>query len=233
VSINKGQLQKIYDSLREDAVSYYKSGQVHTDPCLNDKARDNRRGLTVIARIDKSVSDSIRKLIDALKRVVPGQYYYSIEELHCTVLSLFTATEDYTPYFENLKHFISAVDKSLRAQERFSIEFSGVTASRGAVMVQGFPQGPHLGTIRERLRNELMERGLAKDLDSRYAARTAHATVMRYKKQPVDIGRLIDALSKLRNTSFGTTQVTRLFLVKNDWYMSKDIVEIVAAYPLK
>jgi len=116
---------------------------------------------------------------------------------------------------------------------RFEIEFSGVTASTGAVMVQGFPRTGDLESLRERLRSELQNRGLTEGLDTRYRLITAHITVMRFRQALRDSEKLADTLESFRDHPFGTSQVRDFELVKNDWYMSPESVELVAHYPLR
>jgi hypothetical protein len=43
---------------------------------------------------------------------------------------------------------------------------------------------------------------------------------------------LIETLASYREYNFGQTTFQALQLVKNDWYMSSDKVEVLAEYPL-
>ena len=134
-----GELHEFYDQLWQDALSHFQSGRVQTDPFLLDRQNDNRLGLSVIARLSQETIGQIDQLLDDLKGIDAEQYYYQCHELHITVLSLFTATEDYEPYLGKYSEYLAAVNAALSEAKRFHIEFSGVTASKGAVLVQGFP----------------------------------------------------------------------------------------------
>lgn len=229
---NGTELREFYDQLWQEAIGYFQSGRVQPDPFLLDRQNDKRRGLSVIARLSQEAIGQIQKMLDELKSIDPEQYYYQSNELHITVLSLFTATENYEPYMAHYSEYLSAVNAALSKVKRFRIQFSGVTASKGAVMVQGFPYNSHLDEIREGLRQKLRERGLVEGLDSRYRIRTAHSTVMRFQRQLVASERFIETLRIYRGMEFGVTVINQLELVKNDWYMSTDRVEVLERYSL-
>lgn len=146
------ELREFYDQLWQEAIGFFQTGRVETDPFLLDNQHDNRRGLSVIARLSQEVIGQIEKMLDDLKWIDPEQYYYQRNELHITVLSLFTATENYEPYMAKYSGYLAAVNAALSGARRFRVEFSGITASKGAVMVQGFPYDSQLDEIREELR---------------------------------------------------------------------------------
>lgn len=99
-------------------------------------------------------------------------------------------------------------------------------------MAQGFPQDGQLEGLRERLREALRIRNLAKGLDKRYRIRAAHTTLMRFRTQPQDLRRLASVLGGYRNRSLGQSTIQSLQLVKNDWYMSAANLEVLAEYSL-
>jgi hypothetical protein len=73
-----------------------------------------------------------------------------------TVLSLFTATVDFGPFFAQKEQYIAAVDAALNSRNTAPtrILFEGVTASPGTVMIQGFFETKALNELRNRLRRE-------------------------------------------------------------------------------
>jgi 2'-5' RNA ligase len=115
---------------------------------------------------------------------------------------------------------------------RFRIIFRGITASAGAVLIQGYVEGDYLNKIRDMIRSELQCAGLAENLDVRYKIATAHSTIMRFRSQPRDIQKLIARLHTARDCDFGSTMVDQIDFVFNDWYMSHDRVEVLATYHL-
>ena len=107
-----------------------------------------------------------------------------------------------------------------------------MTASPAAVLIQGFPQGEALEELRARLRAALRDRQLGRGLDIRYRLRTAHLTVVRFRRPLSDGYRFAEELSGYRVEPFGTFRVEALSLVKNDWYMSSKNLEILSRYQL-
>ncbi len=225
-------LSQLYDSLWEDAQDYFVRGRVEIDPHLADRAGDRRRGLTVLARPSPPVTAQFSAFIQELVQIAPDQYFYQPGEFHVTILSLFTATENFEPYYARIPTYLAALQAVLPQTERFTLSFKGITASRSCIMVQGFPHGAQLDSLREKLRQALSVYGFGRDLDQRYRIRTAHSTLLRFCRQPRDLARLLDVLGRYRNYDFGQMTVESLQLTKNDWYMSTDETEVLAEYPL-
>jgi 2'-5' RNA ligase len=232
MGIRNIRITKLYNDLWEDALGLFAQGQVDLDWYLVNRQSDNRLGLTVIARPTQRVVDNISALIDQLALVEPDQYYYQPDELHITILSLFTATEHFKPYFAKLANYMTASEAVLSTAKCFAVDFRGVTASTSGVMAQGFPQDGNLEVLRERLRKALREQDLEQGLDTRYRLRTAHATLMRFRQPPQALTKLVGILKEYRDYYFGGITFRTLQVVKNDWYMSTGRVEVLAEYQL-
>jgi 2'-5' RNA ligase len=221
-----------YDRLWAEAERHFRSGQVEIDPHLRDRASDRRLGLTVIGRPSAGACHRFASFLKKVKQIAPGQHFYRDDEFHLTILSLFTATDAFEPYWDNRAAYQQAVDQALLSGQPFTVHYQGVNASRNAVMIQGFSQGRQLDLLRDGLRQTLNEAGFGGGLDQRYAIETAHSTVMRFKAQPTNLPGLLTLLSDNRATAFGSTTFDELLLVKNVWYMSHDKVEVLARYSL-
>ncbi len=226
-------LRQLYDSLWEDARNYLARGQVEIHPHLADRAEDRRRGLTVLARPSPPVEAQFSAFIQQLSEIAPDQYFYQPGDFHITILSLFTATENFEPYYARLPTYLDALHSVIPQAERFSLAFKGITASRSCVMVQGFPQGTQLERLREGLREALRNHGFGGDLDRRYRITTAHSTIVRFRTQPRDLPRLLEALCRYRDHDFGQMTVENLQLTKHNWYMSAGETEVLADYLLR
>ncbi len=225
-------LDRIYNALWTEAADHFARGVVETDPFLLDRDADRRLGLTVIVRPNQETLDGISGLVRELAGVEPDQHYYGLDEVHVTVLSLFTATERHAQYLANTHRFKLAVETALRDAPAFTIRFRGVTASKSSVMVQGYPLDNSLEGLRASLRQSLADHGLGAGLDERYRIATAHCTIMRLANPPRDLDGLAKLLDANRARDIGETRVRSLLLVQNDWYMSRDRVSILAEYPL-
>lgn len=223
-------LEAHYEAMWTGAIGALAAGDIDCDSRLS-LGPDPRRGLTLIARPGPALAARFDALLDRLCAVEPRQYRHPVADMHVTVLSLFTVTDDPGPSLAHLEDYRAAVHAAL-AGEGFTIDFDGITLSRGAVLARGFPRGPGLETLRERLRGELRARGLAASLDQRYRLVTAHATLLRFAAPLAQPARLAALLEALRDEPLGEMWVDRLELVINDWYMSSGSLRLVEALSL-
>jgi 2'-5' RNA ligase len=195
--------------------------------------RDLRRGLTLIARPSSALQERFESLLDRLALCEPQQYRYPVTDMHVTILPLFTAIENPVSELAQLNEYIDSVRAALDGIEAFDIEFSGITMSRSAVLAQGFPCGPALETLRERLRTKLRDAGLDASLDQRYRLITAHSTLFRFVAPLCHPERFGAQLRSLRHEPLGCMHVNEVELVVNDWYMSSSSLDSIAKVPLR
>ncbi|HEX5690048.1 MAG TPA: 2'-5' RNA ligase family protein [Roseiflexaceae bacterium] len=229
----KHELYQQYEALWQAALPRVRQGDIDVDQRLARKERDQRRGLTVIARLAPDIVARIGELLQALAVVEPRQYYYPQADLHLTVLSLFTATEQYQSHLDRLDDYRDAVASALRSTPSFAVDMVGITVAPGAVLLQGFPTDGTLNKARDRLREALIGRGLDTSLDQRYRLVTAHSTLVRFAAPLAAPEQFADALTAYRYTSFGRSVIASLDLVLNDWYMSSDTLTQIAAFQLQ
>jgi 2'-5' RNA ligase len=228
----RDRLRARYDELWSETIGRIRAGRVELDPALEVRVPDQRRGLTVIARPSPAVRQRVAEFLRELRHLEPDHYYYTAPEFHLTVLSLFTATVNPEPFFAQKEHYISAVGSASQKAAPISIEFNGVTASPGTVMIQGFFDNDALNDLRDALRSQLRVRGLAEGVDRRYRLEFDHMTVARFRAPLVESERFATVLEQARGRSFGVTTVRSLSLVENDWYMSHRVTETVKRYRL-
>jgi 2'-5' RNA ligase len=226
-----GSLQ-IYEQLWSEAVTAFERGEQPVDPVLSGQTRDLRRGVTLVFRPSPPVRDRVKNFLDRLATVCPGQYFYQPEELHVTVLSIISGTEFWRKEIRKLAACRAIIGDVLSHQHAFPISFRGVTASPGAVLIQGFPTGDGLTQIRDALRAAFAQNGLGGLLDRRYKVSAAHMTALRFKKPETNGQRLVSLLTKNRRTDFGESEVNRLQLIWGDWYAARNIVRTLQEYPL-
>jgi 2'-5' RNA ligase len=225
-------LRERYDRLWSATVGTIRAGKVETDPVLVTGMPDRRRGLTLVVRPSPHVRRSVATFLDQLREIEPEQHYYALSELHVTVLSLFTATVDHEPLLAQTGRYVSAVDSALRGVAPIRIGFAGVTATAGAIMIQGFFEDDTLNDVRDSLRRELRVRALAEGVDGRYRLETAHLTVARFRARLRDGPRLAAMLERARSRPFGATHIRNVSLVENDWYMTRRVTRTVKRYRL-
>jgi len=226
-------LQDQYDEMFQAADAALSGGTPGLDPYLLDRAGDRRRGATLLIRPSAAVAAAVAEVLAELHHLEPDQYYYAPDELHVTVLSLFTGTTEPEPYLAQLPLYRRAIDEVLAAAPPFTLDFDGLTASPAAVLVQGYPAGPELEHLRASLRAAIQAVGLGHNLDRRYRITTAHMTAARFYRPLRDSRALAAALHSLRHRPFGPSSVDAIHLVENDWYMSRDRVHLLHTYPLR
>jgi len=224
--------RQIYRRLWHEAVSAFERNDLELDCHLLNKPQDLRRGLALAFRPDENVQGSISNFLHELAAASPGQYFYRPEELHVTVLSIIPGSERWQDKIQHLAAYQSAISEVLQRHREFPITFQGVTASRGAVMIQGFPGDNTLAQMREDLRESLGQKGFAGQLDVRYKINAAHVTVMRFCRAEADWKRLLALLRANRTTDFGEVRVANLELILGDWYASADRTRILHKYKL-
>src|ERR1035438_4949768 len=100
-----------------------------------------------------------KAFLSELRGLEPDQHYYAPSELHVTILSLFAAMVEHERFFARTEQYMAAVDSTLRKVAPIRIEFAGVTASSGAIMIQGFCDTEALNDVRDALRRQLRSRG--------------------------------------------------------------------------
>jgi len=225
-------LRERYDRLWSAAVGALRAGRPETDPVLAAGMPDRRRGLTLVARPSPPVRRRVAAFLDGLREIEPEQHYYAPSELHVTVLSLFTATVDHAPLLARTASYVSAVDGAMRKAAPFRIGFAGVTATPGAILVQGFFEDDALDALRDSVRGQLRVRGLAHGVDGRYRLETAHVTVARFRARLRDGERLAEAIERARHRPFGATTVRSVSLVETDWYMTRETARTLKRYRL-
>jgi 2'-5' RNA ligase len=226
-------LKQTYNTMWSKAISAYKQIEFGIDEHLMNKASDMRRSITLIYRLRGEVSQKAGEMIASLRKSYPQQYFYHPDELHITVLSMFTATTGFLEKYQNLTWYQHAIQTVLEDAESFTVDFRGITASPNALMMQGFPQADALNLLRDSLRASLKKHGVGGDLDQRYEISTAHATFMRFQSKPADGEQFIRDISAFREQEFGRSHVGKLELVKNDWYLSKEKTRLVRKYRLQ
>lgn len=224
---------EIYKQLWNEATAAFARNRLQTDRHLLDKAKDLRRSVTLALRPSICVQAKVDQLLSRLAAVAPGQYFYQAEELHVTVLSIISGTELWRKEMRQLAASRAIIKDVLSRQTSFAIRFRGVTASPGAVMIQGFSVNNALNQMRDELRAAFAQNGLASQLDRRYKINTAHLTIMRFAQVQTDCKKLATLLAENRETDFGETMVDRIQLVWSDWYASAGTTRTLQEYRLQ
>ena len=89
-----------------------------------------------------------------------------------------------------------------------------------------------LHDMRNQLRINFKNSGLQQTIDARYSIRTAHATVVRFRKRFTRKDDFIEVLENYRNFAFGQFTVDTVELVYNDWYQRSKNVKTLCRFKL-
>lgn len=211
-------LEERYTQMWDNGLAHLSSGQIETDTLI-DQPNEDRRGITLIARLDQPVGEKINSFLEEVKLIEPNQYCYPQSDLHLTVLSIISCFSGFSLDQIQVSDYTEQIRRALLAMSDFEIEFTGLTASPSSILIRGFPSDNSLQRIREALRNAFRDTDLMQSMDQRYAIKTAHCTVVRFKNKITNSPRFVDFLNKNMARPFGNCSVRTLDLVFNDWYM--------------
>lgn len=224
-----------YTNLWNENRPLIQKNQIQTDSNLHALSEDTRLGITLCCRPDKDTQKKIQGFLSKSAKIEPHHYHYHYPQtsLHTTVLSVITTGTNFKPEELNIENYRSLIEEALKDLSIFSIEYKGITASSGAVMIQGFPTDDTLETIRAALRDSFKKSALFTTMDARYLLHTAHMTCIRFKeplKQPEKYAKF---LNSWRDVYFGKSTIEEIELVLNDWYMIEEKTKSLATFSLK
>ncbi len=223
---------KIYEDMWRQSWPLISKGQVETDPLIGSE-QDTRRGLTLLFRPPAPVVNHTRAFLREARCIEPNQYYYPEEDIHLTILSIISCYPGFSLDRINPQEYEKLIGNAVKLASPFRLVFTGITASPGAIMVQGFDESGNLNKLRHQLRENFKSSGLEHSIDRRYRIRTAHLTVVRFS-EPLKAPEPFSVLArKHRSTNFGACQVRELELVFNDWYQRKEITQRVSGFSLE
>lgn len=225
-------LSDYYNSLYKNSVEKIKKGILEVDPLI-DSSADNRFGITLLARPPLQVKERIQQFLQELRNIDNQQYYYPDSDIHITIMSVISCYEGFMLKNIHLPDYIDIIEKSIQDIQSFPVQFKGITASPSCVMIQGFLQTEMLNSLRNNLRTNFRNSHLEQSIDKRYAVHTAHATVVRFRKDLSNTPEFIKVLENYRHYNFGTFQVTNPELVLNDWYQREEHVQKLHSFKLK
>ncbi len=213
-------LTRHYKELYESSIEKIEKDVYQTDSLIDSPA-DKRFGITVLIRPPQKVKDKIELFLEELKQIDPSQYYYPISDIHITVMSIISCYEGFRLDQISVSDYSNLIKQSLKGIDKFEIKFQGITASDLGLMIQGFPENEMLNNMRNNLRTNFKNSDLEQSIDKRYSIQTAHATVVRLRKELQDKKAFLAKIEQYKNYDFGSFVVKELELVFNDWYQRK------------
>lgn len=225
-------LSEHYNQLYKTSSEAISAGKYAIDSELKNES-DSRFGITLLIRPSDEVKANMQLFLNELKAIEPKQYYYPDSDIHITVMSIISCSEEFQLTQISPNDYIQLICKSMVDADKIKIHFKGVTASPTALMIQGFPTDETLDNLRNKLRENFKNSELQQTIDSRYTISTAHSTVMRFQEPLQNPKKLIEITDKFRDFDFGEFDVKNLELVYNDWYQRKSTTRILGNFGLR
>ncbi|MDQ6470735.1 mutarotase [Flavobacterium sp. LHD-80] len=225
-------LTEHYSQLYKTSSEAISAGKYAIDTEIKNES-DSRFGITLLIRPSDEIKANIQLFINELKKAEPEQYYYPDSDIHITVMSIISCSEEFHLNQIAPNDYIQLICKSMVDIDKIRIHYKGITASPSALMIQGFPTDDTLDNFRNKLRENFKNSNLQQSIDSRYTISTAHSTVMRFQEPLHDPKKLIEIADKFRDYDFGEFDVKSLELVYNDWYQRKSTTRVLGNFGLR
>lgn len=225
-------LNEHYNQLYETSSEIISAGKYAIDQEIKNES-DSRFGITLLIRPSDEVKASIQHFINELKKAEPEQYFYPDSDIHITVLSIISCSQDFTLNQISPKEYIEIICRSLVDVDKIKIHYKGVTASPSAIMIQGFPSDETLNNLRNRLRENFKNSDLQQSIDTRYEIFAAHSTIMRFQEKLQNPKKVMEIAAQYRDYDFGEFDVKSIELVYNDWYQRKNTTRVLGDFGLR
>lgn len=225
-------LKKSYDDLYAAARPFIQRGEINPDPYIDDPS-DRRKGLSLIFRPDQSLLESISRLLVPAQELEPALYCQPLADLHVTVMSIISCRDGFTYKDLDLQHYLDRIQPAIAEVNPFYVDFQGLSLSREAVMICGFPENGTLKQIRNRLRETFgATNDLFHTLDVRYKTILSHLTAIRYRDSLRDAEQFFTLIERYRDFNFGRMRVGTIELVETDWYARSESIVMLRKFVL-
>ncbi|WP_341936776.1 hypothetical protein [Marinimicrobium sp. C2-29] len=224
-------IQRIYNDMWSRFRCAIESNECEIDSHILDMPGDNRRGITALAYLNQDGSRVLNEIMNfqnEVKSLDPHQYYYPSSDIHMTILSVISCTPGFLLSDINVDSYTRIFESVFSGSGPIEVQYRGVTASPGCVVIQGFPVGDGLEVLRKNLRKEVLKSGLRSNLDTRYRIEAAHSSLIRFCKPLNNGAQLFNLCNRYRNHLFGSITFNSCELVFNNWYQSSAVTETLA-----
>jgi len=201
------------------------------DKNLLDLNGDNRRGISLIARLSEGATKLLTRMQNQLKAVAPEQHYYNPCEYHITIMTLISANRPLQLSEQQQNRYVQNLSRILSVHRPFRVHFQGISATKDSIIVLGFFKDGTLDSIRRDIREKASAVGLEGKIDDRYFNMSAHVTFVRLLNQ-ANLKELAEEIDRWQYCDFGVCPINELELVTNDWYMTTKKVEVLKTFKL-
>lgn len=219
-------LQRHYDTLHLQALNKIHSSGFEYDRLIDDES-DTRRGLTLLFRPEEQVLKKIQEFLRKVSGLEPDHYFYRNSDIHITVMPIISCYDGFVLDKVDPEAYIKLIGHCVQGVRPFDVSFHWVIFSPSCIIIKGYPLDDSLHQLRENLRREFPKVPLEQSLDRRYVLRTAHSTVVRFKKPLLQPEKMVELVSANGELDFGVSTVRKLSFVYNDWYQREEKVTVL------
>ncbi|MBI4734449.1 MAG: hypothetical protein HY766_00035 [candidate division NC10 bacterium] len=121
-------------------------GEAQVDPFLDRMEEDQRRCLTLLARIPPTLHPALLDVQARLLRAGPA-FAYPAASFHFTIRGIYDYGK-YTRVDDDIRAIGEILSRLIADLPPLAVHFRGVNCNRSAVFVQGFHDAPTLGMFR-------------------------------------------------------------------------------------
>lgn len=193
-------------------------GEAHIDPFLDQPEEDQRRCLTLLARIPPTLHPALLDLQARLLRAGPA-FGYPTASFHFTIRGIYDYGK-YTRVDADIREIGEILSRLISDLPPLTVHFRGVNVNRSAVFVQGFYDTPTLGTFRLTIAEALAAFRVAPlpnlDVDIDFA----WVNLLRFTR--TDLESLVGAVAALHEVEVGTAEIHELELSEIDKFCLPD-----------
>ncbi|WP_158858522.1 2'-5' RNA ligase family protein [Lunatibacter salilacus] len=225
-------MQQHYDTLHDQALEKIQNSGFEFDRLIDDES-DTRRGLTLLFRPEEHVLENVREFLRKVSGLEPYHYFYRNSDVHITVMPIISCYDGFTLDKVDPQAYIQLIGRCVEGISPFEVSFKGVIFSPSCIIIKGYPLDDSLDQLRENLRGEFPKVSLEQSLDKRYLLRTAHSTIVRFKKPLLHPEKMVEFVSANGELNFGVSTVRKLSFVYNDWYQREEKVTVLSDYLLQ
>lgn len=222
------ELENLYSNISSDGINKIFHKEESIDYWLNNIDKDTRMGIAVLARPNDNIKYKIQGVENELKKIEENQYYYPKDNLHTTLFSIIVSKENFKYTQNQIEMYNEIINKILKEIKKFKINFKGIIASDGAVIVKGYYK-EELEYFRRKLKKEILEHGL--ELNEKYITNSSHITISRFKESLKNREKFIKFIEEHNNYDFGEVDVSEIELTYHSMYGGKK--EILYKYMLE
>ncbi len=227
--------QKVYDSyyLSPDGKKKLLKGEVRIEKALINRSLDKALGLNLIAKLpEKNNREVEKKFYQPLKKIIPGQCFYPLSDLHVTFLDILPHRDNFEISDRELKEYIRVFDDFFADISPFEVEFIGTSATAMGVSLRGFPVRNKLNELRNQLRKKMVEAGLRNEEEMKYRLESAHVTCARFIKPitPAIGKKLVDFIEESMDRLFTRAKFSSVLLNISGRFDKTEKIQIIKEY---